>query len=298
MKTLEWISWVSKMKRVVLFACVLTLVTSDVLGQDSESVQWIRYTIKGEEFSVTLPTDPAMTTFTDRDRRQRWLGVYADGVVYAIYTLHGPNPRNALKDSTNQIKSSPGWDRFTGKNLTLNGFKGKQYSSPSPIGGTVQVFATDKHFYRFQAFGAAVDDFRVKQFFSSLLLGKKNEGIEVSDGVGVPFQQAARSGVADEGGPEKLYVGKETDRKAIVIQKPQPSYTESAKRNQLTGTVVFKAVLSSKGSVVNIRTVSGLPYGLTERALETARKIKFIPAVKDGKFVSMWIQLEYNFNLY
>jgi hypothetical protein len=26
--------------------------------------------------------------------------------------------------------------------------------------------------------------------------------------------------------------------------------------------------------------------------------LKFIPAVKDGRFVSMWIQLEYNFNLY
>jgi hypothetical protein len=50
--------------------------------------------------------------------------------------------------------------------------------------------------------------------------------------------------------------------------------------------------------VAKIRVVSGLPFGLTERAYAAARQIKFIPAVRDGRFVSMRIQLEYNFNLY
>ena len=36
----------------------------------------------------------------------------------------------------------------------------------------------------------------------------------------------------------------------------------------------------------------------TEQSIEAAKKIKFIPAVKDGKFVPMSIQLEYNFDLY
>jgi len=44
--------------------------------------------------------------------------------------------------------------------------------------------------------------------------------------------------------------------------------------------------------------VSGLPHGLTEQAIAAARKLKYIPAVKDGKYASMWMQLEYNFNLY
>ena len=62
--------------------------------------------------------------------------------------------------------------------------------------------------------------------------------------------------------------------------------------------VILKCVFASNGSITNIRVVSGLPYGLTERAIDAARKIKFIPAMKDGKCVSMWMQLEYNFNLY
>ena len=67
---------------------------------------------------------------------------------------------------------------------------------------------------------------------------------------------------------------------------------------QITGTVVLKCVFASDGTVTNIRVIQGLPDGLTEKAIEAARKIKFIPATKDGKNVSMWMQLEYNFNLY
>src|SRR5215218_6150002 len=96
----------------------------------------------------------------------------------------------------------------------------------------------------------------------------------------------------------KIFTGKDVKTKARLISKPEPEYTEDGRKNQITGTVVLKVVFSSNGSVQNIRTVSGLPYGLTERAIAAARNIKFVPATKDGHQVSMWMQLEYNFNLY
>jgi len=96
----------------------------------------------------------------------------------------------------------------------------------------------------------------------------------------------------------RIFTGKEVTSKARLISKPEPQYTEDARKNQITGTVVLKVVFASSGQVTNIRTVSGLPYGLTERAIAAARLIKFVPATKDGHQVSMWMQLEYNFNLY
>jgi TonB family protein len=100
------------------------------------------------------------------------------------------------------------------------------------------------------------------------------------------------------GGYDKIFTGREVTSKARLISKPEPQYTEDARKNQITGTVVLKVVFASNGSVTNIRTVSGLPFGLTERAIAAARQIKFQPATKDGHPVSMWMQLEYNFNLY
>ncbi|MGI9166517.1 MAG: energy transducer TonB [Pyrinomonadaceae bacterium] len=105
------------------------------------------------------------------------------------------------------------------------------------------------------------------------------------------------------GGPgggdyNRVFSGKEVSSKARVLSKPEPTYTEEARKNQITGTVVLRAVFTSGGQVTNIRSVSGLPFGLTERAIAAARQIKFAPATKDGRPVSMYIQLEYNFNLY
>src|SRR5689334_13828333 len=104
-------------------------------------------------------------------------------------------------------------------------------------------------------------------------------------------------GGGGEGG-DRVYTGKDVTSKARLLMKPEPQYTEDARKNQITGTVVLKVVFASNGSITNIRTVSGLPYGLTERAIAAARNIKFRPATKDGHPVSMWMQLEYNFNLY
>ncbi len=96
----------------------------------------------------------------------------------------------------------------------------------------------------------------------------------------------------------RVFSSKDVTSRARVLEKPEPQYTEAARKNQVTGTVVLKAVFSSSGSVTNITTIRGLPDGLTERAIAAAKQIRFVPAQKDGRNVSMWMQLEYNFNLY
>ena len=57
-------------------------------------------------------------------------------------------------------------------------------------------------------------------------------------------------------------------------------------------------MLTDDGHVKNILVVKGLPDGLTEKAVQAARQIKFTPAVKDGRPVSQFVILEYNFNGY
>src|SRR5205085_6525907 len=96
----------------------------------------------------------------------------------------------------------------------------------------------------------------------------------------------------------RVFNPEDVSQKARILSRPEPQYTEEGRKNQVSGTVVLRAVFSSGGQVTNIRTVSGLPYGLTERAIAAARMIRFSPAMKDGRAVSQYIQIEYNFNLY
>ncbi|HEV7842477.1 MAG TPA: energy transducer TonB, partial [Pyrinomonadaceae bacterium] len=98
--------------------------------------------------------------------------------------------------------------------------------------------------------------------------------------------------------PNKVYTTKDVTSKARILSRPEPQYTEEARRNQVTGTVVLRAVFSAGGAVTNIKAVKGLPDGLTEKAISAARQIKFVPAQKEGRNVSQYIQIEYNFNLY
>jgi TonB family protein len=96
----------------------------------------------------------------------------------------------------------------------------------------------------------------------------------------------------------RTFKGSEVDQRARLLSKPEPQYTEEARRNQISGTVMLRVVFSSSGEVVQIRALNTLPFGLTERAIAAARQIKFAPAMKGGRAVSVHMQLEYNFNLY
>jgi len=90
----------------------------------------------------------------------------------------------------------------------------------------------------------------------------------------------------------------EVSARALITFKPEPGFTEEARKHNVTGTVRLRAVLSASGEVSNISVVKGLPDGLTEKAMTAARQIKFRPAQKDGRAVSQYVVLEYNFNIY
>jgi TonB family protein len=91
---------------------------------------------------------------------------------------------------------------------------------------------------------------------------------------------------------------RDVTRKAVITFKPEPGFTEDARKNNVTGVVRLRAILSAGGGVTGISVVKGLPDGLTEKAIAAARQIRFTPAEKDGHAVSQYIVLEYNFNIY
>jgi TonB family protein len=112
---------------------------------------------------------------------------------------------------------------------------------------------------------------------------------------GLRFHSASQFQPGNE--PE-VYSGSEVTTKVRVISKPEPQYTESARGRGITGTVVLRTVFASDGKVKHFLILHSLPYGLTERSIEAAKQIKFVPAMINGRPVSMFIQLEYNFQLF
>jgi TonB family protein len=117
-------------------------------------------------------------------------------------------------------------------------------------------------------------------------------------------EHASKRGGDDDAKPERdeagnrVYLGRQVDRKARLLSRPEPAYPRRARRNVVRGTVVLRAVLAASGKVERVTVIKGLPEGVTEEAIKAARAIKFVPAEKDGRKVSQSVIMEYNFNVY
>jgi TonB family protein len=102
---------------------------------------------------------------------------------------------------------------------------------------------------------------------------------------------------SDEKCDGAVYEAKDVSQKARIRDKPIPKYTEAGRKHNVNGTVALTAILCRSGQVTDIQVVKGLPYGLTESAIDAAKGIKFEPAQKDAEAVSQKTQLEYSFSV-
>src|SRR5262249_5398786 len=79
-----------------------------------------------------------------------------------------------------------------------------------------------------------------------------------------------------------------------ILYREKAQYTQEAKDNKVEGVAILRVVFGVDGQLSDINVVRGLPYGLTENAIIAAKKIRFEPAVKDGRPVSVRGMLEFN----
>jgi periplasmic protein TonB len=83
-----------------------------------------------------------------------------------------------------------------------------------------------------------------------------------------------------------------------AIYAPDPEYSEEARKVKHMGTVVLWLVVGPDGKPRDIRVLRTLGLGLDEKAIEAVKNWRFEPAMKDGKPVSVQINVEVNFHLY
>jgi TonB family protein len=220
------------------------------------------------------------------------------------------------------------------RDLSLSGYRGREYrlsfSNETPC--VARVYVTNRRVYTliwlYNYVPGSPGHIDQDSFLSSFSLGPINRdaaasNVQVGDertdelraGVGPGCGGAGCAGTgqggytgSDTGGggsggpsnndPDRGFSVREVTQKARIISKPEPAYTTEARQNNVSGTVVLKVVFGADGVVRNIRAVSGLPFGLTERAIAAARQLRFSPAMKDGRPVSQSVVIEYNFNPY
>ncbi|MDQ3918266.1 MAG: energy transducer TonB, partial [Acidobacteriota bacterium] len=216
-----------------------------------------------------------------------------------------------------------------GHGFDLDGHPAREYAvGLKKERGPVYVCADAEHIYVVAALGADAQSPQLRQFVNSFGFGPVPKHTAVTTQVdpmlikpdprdipyGLPNSAATppSSGPGAGGGAGQYNVGsgdapvdynrpftqREVTRKAVITYKPEPPFTEGARKFSVTGVVRLRAILAATGEVTGITVVKWLPHGLTENAIAAAKQIRFTPAQKDGRAVSQYIVFEYNFNIY
>lgn len=96
---------------------------------------------------------------------------------------------------------------------------------------------------------------------------------------------------------EKIYKQSEVDQKAKIIKKPIPSTDRMCGDD--SGYVRVMIVLHKSGKVSDVQSLKESECKrFNENSFESAKKIKFNPAVKDGQPVSVSVMIEYKYSIH
>lgn len=86
-------------------------------------------------------------------------------------------------------------------------------------------------------------------------------------------------------------------QRPIPLSRPQPRYTEVARRAAVQGAVIIEAVIDESGRVVEARVLKGLPMGLDQEALAAVGEWTFQPATLGGRPVKVFYTVTVHFQI-
>lgn len=122
---------------------------------------------------------------------------------------------------------------------------------------------------------------------------KSNSGSGIGSGSGSGYGSGKTAEPQNAADAAKV----KTEAMRLVL-KLSPGYTDEARKSNVSGTVCLRITFSASGSVTSVSVISGLPFGLTEKAIAAARKTLFVPAKRNNVAVSISRPVEYAFRIY
>jgi TonB family protein len=84
----------------------------------------------------------------------------------------------------------------------------------------------------------------------------------------------------------------------VVLQKPEPAYTEEARASSVEGNVLIQATVMKDGTVRHFKVLECLGYGLDESAMHSiATQWRFSPGTRDGVRVDVPVNIGISFRI-
>jgi len=93
-------------------------------------------------------------------------------------------------------------------------------------------------------------------------------------------------------GIEKAYEIPIPDRYALILWRARPPATPK----KINGSIALAVELLPDGTVGEVKIAQGLDPGIDKMAIDATRKLVFLPAIKNRKFVSLWMPMTMSYS--
>jgi TonB family protein len=322
------------MKHLATVLLLLAFLVLPVSSPAQTKGAWIPTTPRGEVFRIRMPRPLKMSAAAGRYEKVAVSGnnysAVAGGVTYSIFSLKVLTDTSGFDEVDDYIdvcaeltwesllkplrdglsKDDQANARMTFHNIAADeNFVDREYFIKlGNRDGIVHLYDSQDRLYVLLVLNAQAGFAGAKTFFNSF-----NPDIHVTYGrlpvvASLELDPAITSDMHEFPPPKlepqarhidynkRVFRASDTTQKAEVLYRPEPSYTESARKFGVEGMVVLDAILTKEG-LVDIFPRDGLPHGLTQAAIAAAKRIRFRPATRDGRLVSQYLKIEYKFSL-
>jgi TonB family protein len=292
---------------ILIFSCL------DLFAQTENAaapVKWERYKVSEQEISIELPKLPVKVKSASQcsEIMTEHYAVYAEESVYQFTVASKSRQKipgfctekerftqKTFESRIEELRKLA--DPYDEKKTTINEREVTKLSSKNT---TRLIFDDMKNGKWLELSITNREDIALNEdrFVKSVEFGKNTAGIEIGNGV---LKTLGDEENADETKTENVNEKFEQPEKMQglkVVFKPRANYTDAARQGNIQGTVTLRVTFLANGGIGNISPISALPYGLTEQAIASARKIVFLPPKRNGKTFNAVAQVQYAFTIY
>jgi TonB family protein len=296
------------MKQQLICAILFLMFVFSTVAQTETStapISWERYKISDMRISFVLPKMPTVVGLQDvcseMDKRSYY--AYADNAVYEfVVTAKSKTKIPAYCDVKKNFSESVFTDRLSVVRADQN------------TNAETSLFENGRQVYKFENKFVTrwiISDLKNNRWVELAIHQRENlkeedenflHSLDFLSSEGKEIGEGSKTTLGDVK-VEIENVMPEQNKIAVtesmrIIGKPRASYTDSARRANVQGSVLLKVTLLSNGSVGSVTPVKELPNGLTEQAIAAARKLVFLPKRVNGVSINVIVTFDYGFSIY
>lgn len=316
------------MRNKILLLIIVLNISFQLIAQNNDETEWVTFVGNQEEFVVNAPAGFLLVdSNTDAEDSFKAYRTKMNGQTYAVWTS-----KNKQASYFSIFSTFIQNNNAQGTETLIDSFKGSvfNFNDLDGISHKIAFVDTDSRFFIFHTFGSSVNNEAVAKFFDSIKIKKtfsqsnyssplsaiqktetkptnvKSEGNGRGQGAGTGMGsgQGVGSGQGSGNGSDKP-IENPTSEKTIpvvvplqILSKPSANYTDMARIYGIQGTVSLRVTFKADGTIGSVSPISGLALGLTRAAIESAKKLTFKPASRDGIPQTVVRTVQYSFTLY